>query len=73
MTNEMVALLKDSSLVSVLGVTGGIIELTRYGRDGVVDNANVTPLVVAGFVYLAITIPLTRLAALLERRNTAIR
>ena len=31
--------------------------------------ANATPLVIAGLLYLAITIPLTRLVAVLERRN----
>jgi polar amino acid transport system permease protein len=73
MTNEFVALLKDTALVSVLGVTAGTKELTRFGRDGVIDNANSTPLIVAGLMYLVITIPLTRLAALLERRTAATR
>jgi polar amino acid transport system permease protein len=69
MTNELVLLLKDTSLISVLGVTARTKELTRFGRDGVISNANATPLIVAGFVYLLLTIPLTRLAALLERRG----
>jgi polar amino acid transport system permease protein len=73
MTNEFVALLKDTALVSVLGVTAGTKELTRFGRDGVVDDANATPLIVAGLMYLVITIPLTRLAGLLERRTAATR
>jgi polar amino acid transport system permease protein len=73
MTNVFVALLKDTALVSVLGVTAGTKELTRFGRDGVIDHANSTPLIVAGLMYLAITIPLTRLAALLERRTAATR
>jgi polar amino acid transport system permease protein len=67
LTNELVLLLKDSSLISVLGVTDLNIELTRWGRNGVIDNANATPLIVAGLVYLALTIPLTRLAARLEK------
>jgi polar amino acid transport system permease protein len=73
LTNEFVALLKDTALVSVLGVTAGTKELTRIGRDGVNENANSTSLIVAGLMYLAITIPLTRLAALLERRTAATR
>ena len=32
------------------------------------SDANATPLVVAGFIYLALTIPLTRLAGILEKR-----
>jgi polar amino acid transport system permease protein len=74
LTNELVLLLKDTSLLSVLGVTtggfaGGTAELTRFARDGVNATANATPLVVAGMVYLLITIPLTRLARLLERQG----
>ncbi|MGH9213414.1 MAG: amino acid ABC transporter permease [Acidimicrobiales bacterium] len=69
MTNELVLLLKDTSLISVLGVTAATRELSRFGRDGTIDNANATPLIVAGLVYLVLTIPLTRLAALLERRG----
>lgn len=69
LTNELVLLLKDTSLLSVLGVTVGSRELTRFAREGVNATANATPLIVAGLVYLAITIPLTRLARLLERRG----
>ena len=68
MTNEIVLLLKDTALISVIGVTTNTKELTRFGRDGVMSDANATPLVVAGFVYLALTIPLTRLAGILEKR-----
>jgi polar amino acid transport system permease protein len=69
LTNELVLLVKDTSLISVLGVTAATKDLTRIGRDGVNSYANATPLVVAGLLYLAITIPLTRLAAYLERRG----
>lgn len=69
LTNEFVLLLKDTSLISVLGVTLGTKELTRFGREGAVEVANATPLVVAGLVYLAITVPLTRVAAAVERRG----
>ena len=68
MTNEIVLLLKDTALISVIGVTTNTKELTRFGRDGVMSDANATPLVVAGFIYLALTIPLTRLAGILEKR-----
>jgi polar amino acid transport system permease protein len=68
MTNELVLLLKDTALISVLGVTADTKELTRFGRDGVNSSANATPLIVAGFMYLVLTIPMTRLAAWLERR-----
>lgn len=73
LTNEFVLLLKDTSLISVLGVTAATKELTRFGRDGVNSNANATPLVVAGVMYLVITIPMTRLAGRLEKRAHASR
>jgi len=73
MTNELVLLLKDTALISAIGVTDATKELTRFGRDGVNSNANATPLVVAGVLYLVLTIPMTRLAAYLERRARASR
>ena len=68
LTNELVLLLKDTSLVFVIGVTLTSKELTKFGRDLALDG-NSTSLVVVGLVYLAITIPLTQLVAILERRN----
>ncbi len=69
LTNELVILLKDTSLLFVLGTTGATIELTKYARDSVGDTFNGTPLVAAAIVYLAITLPLTRAAAYLERKG----
>ena len=68
MTNEFVALLKDRALISVIGVTAATKELTRFGREGVVSNANATLLIVAGIMYLLLTIPFTRLGGRLEKR-----
>lgn len=68
LTNELVLLLKDTALLSVLGTTIESKELTQFGRSNAQDF-NGTSLVVAGAVYLAITIPLTRLVAVLERRD----
>lgn len=69
LTNEFVALLKDTSLISVLGVTAATLELTRFGRSAVNTYANATPLIVVGVVYLVLTVPLTRLAGYLEKRS----
>ena len=69
LTNELVLLLKDSSLVYVLGTTAETIELAKYGRDAVSRSFNGTPITVVAMLYLAITLPLTRLAAWLERRG----
>ena len=71
LTNEFVLLIKDTSLISVLGVTAGTLDLARFGRDGVNQTANATPLIVAGLVYLAMTAPLTQLVAWMERRQKA--
>lgn len=71
LTNEFVLLIKDTSLISVLGVTEATKDLARFGRDGVNSTANATPLIVAGLVYLAMTLPLTQLVAYMERRAKA--
>jgi polar amino acid transport system permease protein len=69
LTNELVLLVKDSSLVYVLGTTASTIELTKFGRDAVSRTFNGTPLTIVALLYLAISLPLTRLSAALERRG----
>jgi polar amino acid transport system permease protein len=69
LTNELVLLLKDTALLSVLGTTAATEELTKFARDNVSTKANSTPLLVAGAIYLVMTIPLTQVAAYLERRG----
>lgn len=68
LTNEMVLLIKDTSLFFVLGTTPLTKELTKFARDFMVEIRNATPLTVAALVYLAITLPLTWLVRRLERR-----
>ncbi|WP_235201503.1 amino acid ABC transporter permease [Microbacterium sp. CH12i] len=68
LTNEFVLLLKDTSLVFIAGTTLMTRELTTFVRDLSNQNANGTPLIMAAILYLMVTIPLTRLAAWLERR-----
>jgi polar amino acid transport system permease protein len=58
LTNELVLLFKDSSLVLFLGVTLEERDLSKYGRDLASTTANSTPILVAGLCYLLITIPL---------------
>ena len=69
LTNEVILLVKDSSLVYVLGLSGSAYELTKYGRGLANTNANLTPLVVAGFCYLLITLPLSILVRRMEARQ----
>lgn len=73
MTNELVLLIKDTSLLFVLGTTVQNKELLKFGRDLLQNRANPTPLIVVGFVYLLITVPMTQLVAVLERRNARAR
>ena len=69
LTNELVLLIKDTSLLFVLGTTTVSKELTKFGRDAMTDTYNATPLTVIALAYLAITLPLTQLVAWLERRQ----
>lgn len=68
LTNELILLTKDSSLVYVLGLTASAFELTKFGRDISNSNGNLTPLVVAGLCYLLITLPLTFLVRRMEAK-----
>lgn len=70
LTNELIMLTKDTSLVSVLGMATINYELTKIGRDGMLQlGGGMTPLVVAGLFYLAITLPLSLLARWFEKRT----
>ena len=68
LTNEFVLLIKDTSLLFVLGTTPLTKELTKFARDFMTTTRNATPLTVAAIVYLLITLPLTYLVRRLERR-----
>ena len=54
--NDLVALIKDTGLVSILGVTDAI----RAAQIQTAKSFNYTPYVMAALVFLAVTIPLTR-------------
>jgi His/Glu/Gln/Arg/opine family amino acid ABC transporter permease subunit len=65
LTNETVALLKDSSLVSIMALD----ELMRVGRGLASSTGSpVTILTAVALLYLAMTLPLTYVVRLLERR-----
>ncbi|GGX16025.1 amino acid ABC transporter permease [Streptomyces chryseus] len=68
LTNELVLLFKDSSLVLFLGVTLDERELTKFGRDLASQTANSTPILVAGLCYLIVTVPLSFVVRRLEAR-----
>ena len=67
LTNELVLLIKDTSLFFVLGSTPGTKELTKFSRDFLASSRNATPLTVAAIIYLIITLPLTFLVRRLEK------
>lgn len=69
LTNEIVLLTKDSSLVYVLGVTTAQYELTKFSQDFLNKAVSPTPLVVGGLLYLCITLPLSQLVRRLEVRH----
>ncbi|MEU5881911.1 amino acid ABC transporter permease [Spirillospora sp. NPDC047279] len=73
MTNELVLLFKDSSLVFILGFTADQYELTKFGESLSNTTANSTPYIVAGAAYLTITIPLGFLVRRLEARQAKAR
>jgi ABC-type amino acid transport system permease subunit len=63
LTNEAVALLKDSSLISIIGLA----ELTRVGRETASNSGSPVTIVLAvAVLYLAMTLPLTYLVRRLE-------
>ena len=63
--NDLVALIKDTGLVSILGVTDAI----RAAQIQTAKTFNYTPYVIAAIIFLAITIPLTRLTDRSLRRS----
>lgn len=68
LTNELILLTKDSSLVYLLGYTASTVELTSFGRQALNQEKNMTPLVVIALCYLLITVPLSIVVRRLEAR-----
>lgn len=69
LTNEVVLLLKDTSLLAFVGQQQSQLDLTSFGQNGMTEFANPSPLLAIALVYLAICLPLTRLVAWLEARQ----
>ncbi len=63
--NDFVSLQKDSGLIAVLGV----IDAIRAAQLETAEDFNFTPYVVAGLLFVALTIPLTRLTDWVARRQ----
>jgi polar amino acid transport system permease protein len=73
LTNELIVLTKDSSLVYLLGLTPGARELAKYGRDALNTHVSMTPILIAGLAYLIITVPLGYLVRRLEAQQAKAR
>jgi polar amino acid transport system permease protein len=68
LTNELILLTKDSSLVYLLGYTSATVELTSFGRQVLNQEKSMTPLVVISLCYLLITVPLSIVVRRMEAR-----
>ncbi|KAA6212620.1 amino acid ABC transporter permease [Streptomyces albofaciens JCM 4342] len=73
LTNELILLTKDSSLVYLLGLSLGQFELANFGRDALNEHKSLTPILIAGLLYLVITLPLGHLVRRLEARTAKAR
>ncbi|WP_019812744.1 amino acid ABC transporter permease [Saccharomonospora saliphila] len=69
LTNELILLTKDSSLIYLLGLMRDEYELAKFGREGLNATGSLTPILLAGLCYLIITVPLGYLSRSLERRS----
>jgi len=69
LTNELVLLVKDSSLALFIGISLEQRDLAKFGQDLAGEKANSTPIIMAGLCYLIVTIPLGYLARRLETRQ----
>ena len=63
--NDLVSLQKDSGLISVLGA----IDAIRAAGIETAQSFNFTPYLVAGAIFIALTIPLTRFTDWLTRKQ----
>jgi His/Glu/Gln/Arg/opine family amino acid ABC transporter permease subunit len=64
LTNEFVALIKDSSLLSVIAIA----ELMRTSKEMMTWKLNPSSLTAAAIIYLIITLPLTRYVSYMEKK-----
>ena len=72
LTNELVLLIKDTSLLFIIGATFTQRELVTTARDLMTTGPSAgttTSLTMAAILYLVITLPLTQLVAYLEKKQ----
>jgi polar amino acid transport system permease protein len=66
--NEFVILIKDTSLIIVLGLSAAQQDLYNFAREGFSDTFNATFFVAAAIGYLIVTLPLIGIVNAVERR-----
>lgn len=66
--NEFVILIKDTSLIVVLGLTADQFEIFTFSRTFFSDSRNATIFLGTAAAYLAVTLPLIRLVNYVEKR-----
>jgi polar amino acid transport system permease protein len=66
--NEFVILIKDTSLIVVLGLTAAEQDLFSTAQEGYSSTFNATFFVAAAFGYLVVTLPLIGAVNAVERR-----
>jgi polar amino acid transport system permease protein len=67
MLNDFIALMKDTSLVQVIGY----VEVVRAGREVQAETFNSSALTLGALMFVVVTIPLARLVDLLIARQQA--
>lgn len=68
LVNQFIALIKESSLVFMLGLVASEREIFQIGKDAASNNGNLSPYVAAAVFYLALTVPLTHFVNWIDRR-----
>jgi polar amino acid transport system substrate-binding protein len=66
-TSEFILLYKDTALLAAVGV----MEMMMFGKSLVANTGNMTPYIIAACYYLMVTMPLTRIITIFERKLAA--
>jgi His/Glu/Gln/Arg/opine family amino acid ABC transporter permease subunit len=66
--NEFVILIKDTALITVLGLLVSEYEIFTTAREGYAETFNATFFVAAAIAYLVVTLPLIRVVNVVEQR-----
>jgi polar amino acid transport system permease protein len=68
LVNQFISLIKDSSLIYLLGLLASQREIFRIGNDAAANTGNLSPLIAAALLYLVLTVPLTHLVNYIDNR-----